>query len=331
MKIFVTGATGLLGTNTVKSALEHGHEVIALARDPEKARRVLPNTPQVRIVAGDIANPEPWFSELKSADWVIHAAAYFREYFHPGDHSEILKKLNTDFPLLLIRACQKHRVKKCLIVSSSGALTSYPDGRPADDQGQIASRIPGQLYFQSKADMEHAIAQLNPKPEFPIIVARPGWMFGPGDSGPTSSGEMVQQIVKSKKFQIIAGQPQHIADARDVAEGIVRSLEFFEESTAINLVGKEMRVIKAIQEIAKNIPGAKVEEVPYSAAMLLSSILEPISRLQGKPNPIPKAGLITLNSPHFIHSEKYKTLGLTWRPFSETARDTVEYFQSQLP
>lgn len=329
MKIFITGATGLLGTNTVKSALDHGHEVIALARDPEKARRVLPQVPEVTIVSGDISNPEPWLSELRNADWVIHAAAYFREYFHPGDHSQTLKKLNVDFPLQFIRACENSGVNKILVVSSSGALSPYPDGRPADEQGHIASRIPGQLYFQSKAEMEIAISSLNPKPAIPIIIARPGWMFGPEDSGPTTAGEMVTQIIKTKKFQMVAGKPQHIADARDVAEGLIRALETYEESTAINLVGQEISVIEAIREVAKNVPGANVEEVPYPAAMFLSTILEPISKLQGKPNPIPKAGLITLNSPHPIQSQKYQELGLTWRPFTETARDTVAYFTAK--
>ncbi len=326
MKIFITGATGLLGTNAVKSALAHGHDVIALARDPEKARRVLPQVPEVTFASGDINDPEPWLSELNKADWVIHAAAYFREYFHPGDHSQTLRRLNVNFPLQLIRACEQSGVKKILVVSSSGALSPYPDGRPADEQGHIASRIPGQLYFQSKAEMEIAISALNPKPALPIIIARPGWMFGPEDSGPTTAGEMVTQIVKTSKFQMIAGKPQHIADARDVAEGLIRALETYDESTSINLIGQEISVIEAIREIAKNVPGAKVDEVPYPAAMFLSTILEPISKLQRKPNPIPKTGLITLNSPHPIESEKYKELGISWRPFSETARDTVAYF-----
>ncbi len=50
MKAFVTGSTGLLGSNLVKLLLEQGYEVKALARSPEKARKVLGTAPQLTII-----------------------------------------------------------------------------------------------------------------------------------------------------------------------------------------------------------------------------------------------------------------------------------------
>ncbi|MBC7871114.1 MAG: NAD-dependent epimerase/dehydratase family protein, partial [Chitinophagaceae bacterium] len=41
MKAFVTGSTGLLGSNLVRLLVEQGHEVKALARSADKARRLL--------------------------------------------------------------------------------------------------------------------------------------------------------------------------------------------------------------------------------------------------------------------------------------------------
>ena len=46
-KIAVIGATGMLGLPVVVALLELGFEVTALARDPEKARHMLP--PMTRI------------------------------------------------------------------------------------------------------------------------------------------------------------------------------------------------------------------------------------------------------------------------------------------
>ena len=55
MGAFVTGSTGLLGINLVRTLLDAGHEVWALARSKEKAQRELGDTAD-RVVLGDIRN-----------------------------------------------------------------------------------------------------------------------------------------------------------------------------------------------------------------------------------------------------------------------------------
>ncbi len=47
MRAFVTGSTGLLGNNLVRTLHQAGHEVWALARSKEKAQQTL----------GDVGNP----------------------------------------------------------------------------------------------------------------------------------------------------------------------------------------------------------------------------------------------------------------------------------
>ena len=41
MHIFLTGATGYIGSAVLDSMIEGGHQVTAIARDPEKAERLL--------------------------------------------------------------------------------------------------------------------------------------------------------------------------------------------------------------------------------------------------------------------------------------------------
>ena len=55
MRALVTGGTGLLGNNLVRTLIDAGHELWALARSKEKAERELGGT-GVRIVLGDIRN-----------------------------------------------------------------------------------------------------------------------------------------------------------------------------------------------------------------------------------------------------------------------------------
>jgi dihydroflavonol-4-reductase len=50
MRAFVTGSTGLLGNNRVRILLQAGHEVWALARSKEKARRELGDTAARQVI-----------------------------------------------------------------------------------------------------------------------------------------------------------------------------------------------------------------------------------------------------------------------------------------
>src|SRR6201987_6243459 len=74
MRVFVTGATGFLGTRMVPTLASWGHQVFALARSASSNEkvRVLGATP----IMGDLATPETL--SLPKIDAVVHAAAYFR-------------------------------------------------------------------------------------------------------------------------------------------------------------------------------------------------------------------------------------------------------------
>src|SRR5690349_9143977 len=102
MKAFVTGSTGLLGVNLVRLLRERGHEVRALVRSPEKARRLLGDT-GAQVVAGDLEDVDAFAPALGGCDVVFHTAAYFREYFGPGDHWPALERLNVHATLQLAR------------------------------------------------------------------------------------------------------------------------------------------------------------------------------------------------------------------------------------
>lgn len=72
MRVFLTGATGYIGSNVARALDGAGHEVVALAHHDE-ARKEL-SASGYGIVAGDLTDPDGLAEAARRADAVIHAA-----------------------------------------------------------------------------------------------------------------------------------------------------------------------------------------------------------------------------------------------------------------
>jgi putative NADH-flavin reductase len=69
MKIALIGATGFVGSAILKEALDRGHEVTAIARNPEKIN--VQNN--LTIVKGDVMDSDNLAKVLKGNDVVVSA------------------------------------------------------------------------------------------------------------------------------------------------------------------------------------------------------------------------------------------------------------------
>ena len=72
MRIFLTGATGYIGGPVLDALVRGGHDVTALVRDNEKARRV--KARGGHPVIGNLADPESFRGSADAQDGYVHAA-----------------------------------------------------------------------------------------------------------------------------------------------------------------------------------------------------------------------------------------------------------------
>ncbi|MGH9256119.1 MAG: NAD-dependent epimerase/dehydratase family protein [Vicinamibacterales bacterium] len=72
MRIFLTGATGYVGSAVLDALLRGGHTVTALVRDPEKAERL--SLRGVHAIVGDLSLPKYYIAAVEACDSIIHTA-----------------------------------------------------------------------------------------------------------------------------------------------------------------------------------------------------------------------------------------------------------------
>jgi nucleoside-diphosphate-sugar epimerase len=72
MRIFLTGATGYIGSAVLEASLRAGHNVTALVRDPEKAEHV--TLRGGRPIVGELGKPSGYVGAAQEADVIVHAA-----------------------------------------------------------------------------------------------------------------------------------------------------------------------------------------------------------------------------------------------------------------
>jgi dihydroflavonol-4-reductase len=329
MRAFVTGATGLLGNNLIHALLEHGHEVRGLVRSPEKAERVFPGG-RVDLVTGNVRDIATFAPALAGCDALFHTAAYFREYYQPGDHKAMLERINVQGTIDLLIAAEKHGVKKAVHISSSGVIGRKQDGSPGDETTPPDDHASSNLYFASKIQAELAIGRFLKERSLPVVLVLPSWMWGPGDWAPTASGKLVLDFMKRKLPGVVDGGSS-IVDVRDVAQTAIRAAHLGKSGERYIVGGTyyDFAGVLDLLERVTSVPAPK-RKISYGLSLAVGAGAETWARLTGGTALVTLAGIRTLHAKNAVRSGKaIQELSAAFRPFEETLRDEVAWFRSQ--
>jgi len=330
MRVFVTGATGLLGGNIVNAFLTAGHAVKALARTPAKAAGLyVPG--DVTVVQGDLNAIDAFAGQLAGCDLLVHAAAYFREYYAPGDHWDMLYRTNVEGTRDILSAAARQGVAKVVYISTSGLIgPPLPPGNVSDESSPPGRRTHENLYFRSKLLAEEAIAEWSREHPTPVMHILPGWMFGPGDTGPTGSGRLVLDFLARKLPGIPPGRAA-VVDARDVAEAVVRAAERGRSGERYIVAGRAATLQQIIETLARvsGVPAPHLR-LPYAAALGFAYLSKFVGRITGGPVLVTPEAIKTLQEPYDVSSAKAeRELEVTFRPLEETLRDEIAWFRQR--
>lgn len=329
---FVTGATGLLGNNLVRELVWRGVTVKALVRSAPKGQRQFAGLTGIELVEGDMADVAGFAHQLQGCDAVFHTAAFFRDNYKGGSHWRELERINVHGTASLIDLAYRAGVRRFVHTSSIGVL----QGKPGISVDESSLRDLGDAddYYRSKILADQAVLHfLAAHPDMHASLVLPGWMWGPADIGPTSSGQFVNDVVRGKLPGVVPGSFS-VVDARDVAQAHIAAALRGQRGERYLAAGRHMTMRQLVPLLGRvaNV-ATPTRELPLPLLYLLAAAQELYARVTGRPVLLSLATVRLMareaGRTHFNHAKSERELALTFRPFETTVADTVAWYRGQ--
>ena len=170
MRIFLTGATGYIGSAVLEALLRANHQITALVRTPQAADALASRG--VTPVLGDVKTAKSYRSAAEGFDGYIHAAADSTSKREDIDRQAL--------DVLIAAASARARTSPSALVYTSGIWVLGSNAQPMDETAQPN---PGQLLRWRQAH-EQLVLQAAAG-NFRTAVIRPGMVYG-GNRGHVS-------------------------------------------------------------------------------------------------------------------------------------------------
>ncbi len=170
MKVFVTGATGFIGSNLVKRLLEEGYTVRVLVR--KKDARF---PPSVERKVGDLTDLDSLREAVKGVGIVFNLAAGLP--YHRLSREKYWQ-VNVTGVENIIQACIEAKVKRLIHISTVG-IYGPSNGKIINENSPIHIT---DAYSETKTQGEKLI-KAHVK-DLPFVIIKPTIGYGPGDTRP---------------------------------------------------------------------------------------------------------------------------------------------------
>lgn len=176
-EVLVTGGTGFIGTRLVSTLLAQVRSVRVLAV-PGTAD-VLGPMPEVRVIDGDLADPDALRRAVDGVDVVFHLAALL-----PGADPLDLHAVNVEGTRALLDAALRGEVRRFVLMSSTAvyANTFRPDAWPLTEASDLGPTGPASIlaYGWSKVAAERLVQAATVDGPMDHVILRATHCYGPG-------------------------------------------------------------------------------------------------------------------------------------------------------
>lgn len=321
MTVVVTGSTGHIGANLVRTFLDQKRPLRALIHEDTRGIQGL----DIERVQADILDYDSLRRAFEGAEVVYHLAAFIGVDFKALDR---VNKVNVEGTRNVVDACLDAGVKRLIHVSSTHACCQSPMAEVIDETRPLADRLACNEYDRSKAMAERAVRK-GIKKGLDAVIVIPSGVLGPYDFKPSHMGRGLMLMARGW----LPAYPQggyNWVDVRDVVDGMIRAEGSGKTGERYLLTGHWQSVSELAGMIA-DVTGGRFfrPEIPLWLAAMAAPAAERIAYyLKKQPLFTLEAIRILGGNSKFTCEKAEQELGYSRRSSRETIADSLEWFQS---
>ncbi len=277
MKVFLTGATGFVGSHVAHAYTAAGAQLRLLTRSSSNLQAL--EGIAADTITGDLREPESLRTALRGCDALVHVAADYRLWVpDPAD----MYKANVGGTRDLLRIAHEERVPRVIYTSSVATMGFRKDTTIVDEQTPVSEADMIGHYKRSKwlAEQE-ALASARSGQH--VMILNPTTPVGPGDRKPTPTGRIIVDFLNGK-FPAYVDTGLNLVDVEEVARMHLVALDRGMPGERYILGGENLTLKQILDKMAaiSGLPSPTIK-VQHAVAMAFAFFDQTVTgKLRGK-------------------------------------------------
>jgi len=324
MKVFLTGATGFVGTHVARELARQGAQLRLLVR-PTSNLRNLEGLPAETVV-GDLLQPEPLRASIRGCDALMHVAADYRLWVRDP---KTMYAANVDGTCALLRIAREESIPRAVYTSSVATMGFKSDGTIVDETTPVSLAAMIGHYKRSKYLAEQAAIEAAHTGQR-VVILNPTTPIGPMDVKPTPTGRIVVDFL-NRKFPAYVDTGLNLVDVAEVARTHVCALEEGRSGERYILGGENLTLKQILDKMSAitGLPSPDVR-VPHAVAMIFAFFDETLTgRILGRePRATVEAVRMGKKKMFASSAKAQRELGFRVVPVYNALRAAIDWFRA---
>lgn len=283
MRVLLTGSTGKIGNSLATRLVSRGDHVVALVRDPTKARSLL--SAEVELAEGDVTDPESLRFAAAGCEAVFNCMGIFEQWTGEPD---LFNRVNAEGARNVAVAAREAGAKR-MVHTSTFDVFHAPRGGTVSE-ARVADYEKGTAYERSKQLAERLVLAEGAG-SLDVVLVNPAGIIGPGPWAENGFDGTLRDLLRGRLPAVPPGG-MSLTWVDDAADAHIAAFDRGVPGERYLIAGgygsiKDICRI-AVEEAGK---GRVPRAIPERVARGLSKAGENVSRWTGKPPLLPAGQL----------------------------------------
>ncbi|MFP4499666.1 MAG: SDR family NAD(P)-dependent oxidoreductase [Candidatus Hydrogenedentota bacterium] len=318
MRVFVTGADGLLGSNLVRQLLARGDAVRVLIYPGSTSTSI--DELDLERIEGDLLDDGfDLAAAMADCDAVFHCAA-ITDLWAPADFT---RRVNVEGTRRLLDAALDAGAGRLVFVGSASSFAPGSIDAPGDETGPFPELYRGVAYMESKHEAAELVRNYVGERGLDAVIVAPTFLLGPYDSRP-SGGEIIRRFLM-KGMRHVSHGGRNFAYAPDVAAGAIGALDKGRTGETYILGGQNMDYFAFFTLVARCVGGVPPKRALDDRTIRrFGALVETLAKLSGKKPQFNRTiARFALEGMYYTSQKAVKELGMPQTPTAAAIEESV--------